>query len=415
MKTKKYVLFQLRSWLPMIIAFGALVLTTTVIIGLNSTACVEYSLDQDAVITYTVRYAIYRVASSPVSCIVPMMIPSIIASFVLPFFAYSHRYGKTRADCFLSLPVKSGKITQIRMLLAGAILLAIYLVSFLLGSLAAIAKQSIQAATAVETLKVYFDSGVITEYSVITGAFGWYFAAWPIGAVIVLTLFLINSFLAGQGSNVLQGIIATVCGHAVIALFFPLIVVNCCFFQNSFDAACDFFGVGISFFHMPSFYVPLILIEGTLGNLEANTAPNLAAIKTFVSEWGIWFGSIGFLALGGFALAHLLLGKEPGGEFVGESRPRNFFATLLPHLAFFAAFLGANFLMGSIFTVSGIYVIFLFLADFVWTGGLYYVVISLYNHSFKLDAKNWIIFGCVNFTAFIIVIATFFSRYNLMR
>ena len=391
MKTKQFVLFQLRSWLPMIIALGALVLASTLVVGLNAQPYISFQLD-DSQLTLVEYYSLYSLKRNPSSCLVPMMIPSLIASFVVPFFAYSHRYGKVRADCFLSLPVKNGRITQVRMLLAGAILLAIYLVSYLLGIAVAIVKQSATAAAAVSTLSSY---SCVTSYEVATGLYGWYFLAWPLGALVVASLFLINSFLVGQGSNVLQGVIALILGHLAIALLFPMIVLTPSSTTGNYDSLADVFGMGWSFFQMPSFYVPLVLIGGTLGVLEENVV-SAAAWTSFLTDWGLWFGSSFFLLLGGGALASLLLGKEPGGEFAGENKPRSFFATLIPHLGFLALLLGSNVLSVNMFGARSSYLLFFVLAEFVWVGGLYYVAISLYNHNFKLNRTNWILFASMN-------------------
>ncbi len=391
MKTKQFVLFQLKSWLPMIIAFGALVLSITVIIGLNARPYIYVNVEQST--SYAERYPVISLDSDPLSCIGLMMIPSMVASFILPFFAYSHRYGKARADCFLSLPVRSGKITQVRMLLAGAILIAIYLVSYLFGIFAAMAKQCISAASAASA---FSSSSIVKYYEIIIGSFGWYFLAWPIGALIVGTLFLINSFLAGQGSNVLQGIIATIAGHVAICLLFPLTVLTPLLASRNYDALYTAFGIGYSFFQMPSFYVPIVLIELTLGGLEWGTPAGLGLANYYVSQWSLWFGSVFFLLLGGGALTSLLLGKEPGGEFAGENKPRNFFATLLPHLAFLSALIGVSGFMASLLSLQLGYLVFSLLSMLAWTDGLYYVVLSLYNHNFKLDRKNWIMFASSN-------------------
>ncbi len=149
MKVKRFVLFQLKAWLPMIIAIGALVVTTTLIVGLNAEPYISVSVAEDS--SYAYFRTLYLLNRNPVSCTVLMMIPSMLAACVMPFFAYSHRYGKTRADCFLSLPAKDGKISQTRILLMGAILLAFYLTAYLFGSIGAILKQIVSVASAWRT------------------------------------------------------------------------------------------------------------------------------------------------------------------------------------------------------------------------------------------------------------------------
>ncbi len=402
MKVKQFVLFQLKAWLPMIIAIGALVATTTLIVGLNAEPYIRVEISDSS--SYLSFRMLYQLNRNPFSCVALMMIPSMLAACVMPFFAYSHRYGKTRADCFLSLPVKDGKISQTRILLMGAILLAFYLTAYLFGSLGAILKQivSVNSARAVAEANAEY----LTDFFASTGSFGWYFLAWPLGAVVVMTLYFINCFLIGQGSNVLQGIVAMIAGHFVLCLLIPVTI------YVAGGRNCDsvwmekIFGYGYSFFDMPAFYVPMVLIEGTIGTLERNMSDCWEACVAFLSDshWSLWVGSISFLLLGGGALTLVLLGKEPGGEFAGEKRPRNFFATLLPHLAFLTCLLGEGALTSSLLSYSSGAFFVLEFTNFIWTGGFYYVVLSLYNHSFKLDLKNWLMYAGVNATSLLALI-----------
>lgn len=404
MKVKQFVLFQLKSWLPMIIAIGALTVTATLIVGLNAEPSINVSISEDT--AYFAWSMLYRLNRNPVSCIALMMIPSMLASCVMPFFAYSHRYGKTRADCFLSLPVKDGKISQTRILLMGAILLSFYLTAFLFGSIGAILKQIVSMNSAAMTVRSY--SEYVTSFSAVSGSFGWYFLAWPLGAIVVMTFYFINCFLIGQGSNVLQGIIAMIAGHIVLCLLIPFTIYAPGVGNYDFETMEKIFGFGYSFFDMPAFYVPMVLIEGSIGTLERNLPDCWESCASFISgtHWSLWVGSISFLLLGGGALVWILLGKEPGGEFAGENCPRNFFATLLPHLAFFAFLLGEGALTNSLFFYGGGGLFVLEFTNFIWTMGLYYVVLSLYNHSFKLDLKNWMMFAGVNATSFLTLIAS---------
>ena len=396
MNVKKYVLFQLRSWFPMIIAMSAIVISITVIIGLNASPYISVSMNSGA--DYQTSHELFALYHSAFSCLIGMMIPSLLACCVLPFFAYSHRYGKIRADCFLSLPVRSGKVTQVRMLLAGAILLSIYFVSYLLGILACIAKQSALIASALRTIEA--NAAYISDYTVSSPAYGWYFLGWALGGLVVASMFLINAFLIGQGSNLLQGVIAMIAGHTAIILLVPSFLLLPSFaIENT--SWLNSLGYGSPFLFMPSFYAPLVFIEMTLGTLEKNLASCHESCMEYVSHWNLWFSSSLFLLLGGGALATLLLGKEPGGEFAGENRPRSMFAFLLPHFAFTAVLLFSavsRYALGSIFYGSSYFSTFLplFLTTFVWGAGLYYVCLSLYNRSFKLDRLNWIIFASVN-------------------
>ncbi len=396
MKVKQFVLFQLKSWLPMIIAIGALVVTSTLIVGLNAEPSISVTIAYDKDIYYALWQTLYRLNRNPISCVSLMMVPSMLAACVMPFFAYSHRYGKTRADCFLSLPVKDGKISQTRILLMAVILLSFYLTAYLLGSIGAILKQIVSVNSA--TMAVKANAEYVLSFSAATGSFGWYFLAWPLGAIVVMTLYFINCFLIGQGSNVLQGIFAMLAGHIVLCLLIPFTIYVPGARNYDSEWMEKIFGFGYSFFDMPAFYVPMILIEGTVGTLECNGPDCWESCVKFLSgtHWSLWVGSVSFLLLGGGALTWILLGKEPGGEFAGENRPRNFFATLLPHLAFLACLLGEGTLMSSLFGYAGGGFFILEFTNFIWTGGLYYVVLSLYNHSFKLDLKNWMMFAGVN-------------------
>lgn len=406
MKIKQYIRFQLKSWLPLIIAVGAVVLTITMIIGLNATPSISFRC-RDGV-SYSSTRHLRALASTSFSGIAAMLIPSMLAACALPFFAYSHRYGKVRADCFLSLPVKNGKITQIRILLLGAILLAIYLASFLIGSLAAIVKQVLTVSVAKEAFQESLD--LIESYSIQMGSFGWYFLAWPLGAVIVAAFYLTNSFLAGLGSNVLQGIIALVGGQLALCLLLPLTINLPAVATGEYQWMFDFFGASGPFFCVGAFYVPVILLEGTLGVLETNTEACWSYAARNASQWVLWMGVSLFLLTAGAALVHLLLGKEPGGEFAGESRPRNLLATLVPHFAFATALLAFVNLLAATYYYGFASIFILFVTSFVWIDGIYYIVTSLYNHSFKLDLKNWLLYAGVNSFMLLLSIVVFSVR-----
>ena len=111
----------------------------------------------------------------------------------------------------------------------------------------------------------------------------------------------------------------------------------------------------------------------------------------------MWVGLFLFFSYGAASLVYLLCGKEPGGDFAGSDRPRNPLALALPHIAFGIGLTAMAVLTGvaSAPGALGFLPLILFATCLVWISGLYYVVISLYNRSFKLNKAAWASFGSV--------------------
>ncbi len=402
MNVKKYVRYQYKSWISLMIAATALVVTITVIIGINASPYVHMGWNVETGgdnVPYNV--SVYMWNRSPVSMIAPMLFPSLIAAAVFPFFAFGHRYGKTRADCYLSLPSKDGQITRIRVLMLGVFLLALYLVAYLFGIGAAIIRQFAVIATA--KASAARDSSIILHTTL--GNFGWYFLAWPLGAVVVMLFYMMNCSFVSQGSNVIQGIIALAAGNLVVGGFIPCAMflagrlnVNAAWLRVVGSQGMLLINGGIE--------VPVAFFALILSNLETCET---SVANNFIASWQLWTGMGLFLACGAGSTCYLLLSKEPGGECAGASGPRNTFAVILPHLAFGIVLTGISLLFsilnggfsGKLSNEIGIFVI-LYMTVLVQAVGFYYVLLSLYNRSFKLKKENWISFISVVAASFVL-------------
>lgn len=395
MNIKKYVRYQYKSWIPMLVATAAIVFAITLIIGINASPYIHMTWDTttggDLVPQNVSRYMWNRFA---VSMIAPMLIPSLILAAVLPFFALGHRYGKTRADCYLCLPSKDGQITRVRILMLGAFLLAVYLGAYLLGVGAAIIHQLALLASAKAAAAT--NSSIILSASL--GNIGWYFLAWPVGAVVVLLFYGINCFFVSQGSGVVQGIIALAAGNLLLSGFVPCLLFlaarlnfNASWINELGWQGFAFLNAGIS--------GPFNLFSGVFSALETGGETR---ISDYLGSWQFWIGLSAFVVAGALAIVYLSLSKEPGGERAGASGPRNTFAVFLPHLAFgtvlsalalvFSTVNGG--LDSSSYASNGLMVV-LYLTTFVQAVGAYYVLLSIYNHSFKLNKPSWISFAAV--------------------
>lgn len=384
MNVKKYLRYILRTWVPLMVAFGAIVFSMTIVAGFSSSAQILFFEAEDgstAIYSSQNRFAY--------SSILSMLVPSLLAACFLPFFAFSHRYGKVRADCYLSLPAKDGQVTRVHVLVLGAFLVAVYLVSFFFGSVAAIAHQFTQVAEA----KAYLVTHPTLTMTSELGSFGWYFAAWPLGALVVVAFYFTNCLFVSQGNNAIQGIIAMIAGNVIISCLIPVLCFTAVGYSINSSWYYDF-GIQRFFLMNGSIYLPVVLMEGIFGSLETNLP---AAAEKVCGEWSVWVGLFLFLSYGAGSLAYLLCGKEPGGDFAGSDRPRNPLALALPHIAFgigltaMAVFTGVASAPGSL----GFLPLILFATCLVWISGLYYVVISLYNRSFKLNKAAWVSFGSV--------------------
>ncbi len=407
MKVKKYVRYQLKSWLSLMIAFATIVFAMTVIVGLNASPSVvasplEYSESGLATLS-SVTPPLYYYSRLPSSSIAGMLIPSLLAACILPFFAFGHRYGKVRADCYLSLPTKDGQVTRIRVLILGAFLLVTYLGSYLFGIGAAIARQFITAASL--SAKASQSGNVVLI--IVYGSFGWYFLAWFFGLFVVAGFYALNCFFVSQGNNVIQGLIALLCGNIVVNLFTVLSFCLLIRFSVSSDWYIDF-GLNRLFILSPGVYVPIYMMESIFGMMEIHSVD---AARSVYADWPCWLSFASFLALAAGSTFYLLRGKEPGGELAGADRPRNAFAISLPHLAAGVLFSFSSILFSGLFgsssSLSYLYISLLaFAAALVWDAGIYYVVLSLYNRNFKLNLPNWISFAAILTGSFVLFLST---------
>ncbi len=400
MNVKKYVRYQYKSWIPMLVAAAAIVVSITLIIGLNASPLVSMTWNTETggdVVPEGV-YA-YMWNRSMASMIAPMLIPSLILATVLPFFAFGHRYGKTRADCYLCLPSKDGQITRVRVLMLGAFLLVLYLGAYLFGIGAAIIHQLIVIASAKASAS-YNASIILTT---VMGDVGWYFLAWPLGAIVVVIFYAMNCFFVSQGSNVIQGIIALAAGNVLLSGFVPCLLFLVARFNDN-ASWIDVLGLKGFAFLNAGIHVPFNFFVGVLSGLE--TRDEYLAYQ-YMQSWQLWVGISIFVLAGAGAIVYLLLSKEPGGECAGASGPRNTFAVILPHAAFGVGLTalstlfsvlngGMNLSSPSSLGLAGI----LFLTVYAQALGGYYALLSLYNHSFKLDKSNWISFASVASVAF---------------
>ncbi len=394
MKVKKYIRYQLKSWLSLMIAFVTVVFAMTVIVGINASPSVVASpLDYgDAGLAMmSTAPSLSDYTRIPSSCIAGMLIPSLLAACILPFFAFGHRYGKVRADCYLSLPTKDGQVTRVRVLILGVFLLATYLVSYLFGIGAAIARQFI-TVTSLSAKAAQMGNVVLT---IIYGSFGWYFVAWAFGIVVVAGFYALNCFFVSQGNNVIQGVIALLSGNIVVNLFTVLCFCLLIRFTPNSNWASQF-GLSRLFMLSPGVYVPVYMMEAIFGMMEIRSVD---AAQAVASDWPCWLSFALFLVLAAGSVFYLLRGKEPGGELAGADRPRTPFAVSLPHLAAAIAFSFSSLLFSTLFGSSSLSYVYIsivaFIAALVWDGGIYYVVLSLYNRNFKLNLPNWISFASI--------------------
>ena len=409
MKVKKYVRYQLKSWLSLMIAFATIVFAMTVIVGLNASPSVVASpleSSEGGFVTFnsaSLPLPLYSYSRLPSSSIAEMLIPSLLAACILPFFAFGHRYGKVRADCYLSLPTKDGQVTRIRVLILGAFLLVTYLGSYLFGIGAAIARQFITVAS----LSAKASQAGNVVLTIVYGSFGWYFVAWIFGLFVVAGFYALNCFFVSQGNNVIQGLIGLLSGNIVVNLFTVLSICLLIRFSASSDWYTDF-GLNRLFILSPGVYVPVYMMESIFGMLEIHAAD---AAESVYADWPCWLSFASFLVLAVGSAFYLLRGKEPGGESAGADRPRNPFAIALPHLAAGVLFSFNSILFSVLFVTSSSfsyqYISFLvFVAALVWGGGIYYVVLSLYNRNFKLNLPNWISFAAILTGSFVLFLST---------
>lgn len=117
MKTSKFVKWQLKQWLPMLVVFfiyAAAILWINAITK-NMTGTLYNGYDY-------VEYLFYQHYDDG---LVMMYCVFLLPSFILPYFVYRERFQKTAADAYKAFPTDSRKITRTKLIIAGVFIAAL--------------------------------------------------------------------------------------------------------------------------------------------------------------------------------------------------------------------------------------------------------------------------------------------------
>ena len=165
MKTKKFVIWQLKKWAPMFIVFALIPMVT-----MWPNELIRNVLEINQVYEHL-----------------------LLPAFVLPFFVFSERFNKNAADAFKAFPTKKNEIRITKMLL-GAVYLAIL------------------------TFIIYWFTVLLNLHTASnTSGFGWHFLSYLYISIAILSAYFFNCTMVSFGNTLVSSFFYVSCGTALLS------------------------------------------------------------------------------------------------------------------------------------------------------------------------------------------------------
>ena len=349
---KQYVKWQIRQWWPLLLIFSALL---TLIFG---TACTEASF------SYIKASATYGTLIPGVE-LLPLAIAAYLATIVMPIFVFKYRTRQRSVDIYFQSPHAPGKIKRARVFIGLVMLLIAVSVAFLLGFLIYLGRYF----SLPQTKTIGGEMATLQPVNFI-----FFLPSYAAILVFVTASYLINCFLADLGDYGLDQVFLTLFGNVFLALCItaPMLVV---LEEITIHYPAALANVSFPFELLELGFGPtgaVAFLSAVMEKLTYAVVPVTAsAIYASVS-----FGMQ--ILLGIFALVWILRTGEPNGDHVDTRGSRNKAVALIPHGA--ALVLGivlcGFFITSTSLSVLSFFVFFIYVT-------LYYVMLSLWRHSFR--------------------------------
>lgn len=373
---KHYCGWQFRKWWPLLMIFA---ITSTLVI-------LFAVLGNQMAITNTYTYAMPRTVS-----LLNILMPSIGATFVMPLFVFSYRTKKQSVDTYYQAAYAPNTIKRVRILLGLAIILAAFTIAYILG----VAIYALRYAATPEMQVVETTRGDTYTRVRIYVNFLIYIPYFFVGIILLSAQYFINCFLVNLGDYTLDQVFLLLFGTLFLALlviapatYFAAQMLN---FKDGFTALVHY---GLSAIQ-PAILTSQVF-DMLLAGIEINT-PNLAN--------SIAAGAIFVLFGAALAVLSMRMG-DPSGEKADVRGARNNVIALIPH--------GAALTIGFFVGISGLISNggslanwFLTLPFFIFSmfGVIYYVLLALWRHNFKMSKFDLILFlSVLGFTLLLLFI-----------
>lgn len=206
MKLGRFIKWQLKEWL------AVLIILAVIAISFYWTNCYQRELIRSS-------YPGSRYDTG----LTTIFFSTLLATFVLPFFVYSHRFSKQAADAFNSFPATKNIVTRTKLLIGAAYIAALLTVVYWIGFLIVVYRYNFNPINDLSKA----DQAMATRYEI---NFGYYVPAYfAILASLLISYFfnclmcsfggtLANAILFVFGGNLLTLILVSVLSETIIRL-----------------------------------------------------------------------------------------------------------------------------------------------------------------------------------------------------
>lgn len=369
MNKKKYIIYEIKRFLPQLIIFA----------GVYLVSIMQYSL-QYTFLPGVGGSGFPYILEPSILYVLLLLVPSI-AALVYPIFIYNYRFSKNGLDIFYQSSVDKKFFRRVKFLIGLIGLISIFVVIYLSSiSLFAVAYE-INYAEAIkngaEITKRYYSS--------------FYFLL-PLLALSIGSIYTIGCLLCSFANNIKDLFITYISGFIVLSLFGTAIGTLANVFVDV--ATSYFFLINPIYFGLmpliPTIYLGMVgYFHSTNNNLNIFfQTNNVMTADTYAVVWFI--SSILVLLLGIASIFHVLYHKERSADYRTIHGGYSWYTKYIVHAA--ALVLGiyevclAN-ISGSIFSVITIpFAIF----SAISYAGMYYLVLALYNKKWTFDKKDLI-------------------------
>ena len=329
-------------------------------------------LGNQMAVTETYSYAMPRTVA-----LLNMLIPSMCATFVMPLFVFSYRTKRQSVDTYYQAAYAPKTIKRVRMLLGLAIVLAAFTIAYIHG----VAIYALRYAATPETQIIELSNGTATRVRIYVN-FLVYIPYFFVGIVLLSAQYFINCFLVNLGDYTLDQIFLLLFGTLFLALIVlaptTYIAAQLYEFGDAYGALAHY---GLSVVQ------PSVLTAQVFQRLLSGMEINVSDLANSIVACVIYVAFGAALAVIGMQMG------DPSGEKADVRGARNNVIALIPH--------GAALTIGFFVGISGLITNggsianwFLTLPFFIYSmfGVIYYVLLALWRHNFKISKFDLILF-----------------------
>ncbi len=377
MNKKRYIKWQIKELLPLYI-ISAIILVAIFWLTISTMDFWPFYYKNPNTGIYE------KLGNAPWPPLFALFVPSLILSFVLPYFAFSHQRKHIHADFYYQLPFKKNELRRTNLLISLVILLATITIIYWFGILFIGIRQIIANNTIEYLLNEHYYYNYV------------YFIPYYFILIIGIAFnYFISSFFVSLGTKYLDSVLYEIFGQ----LFFAFIVEV---FLYLIFAGTKFTSDHWSLYALA--YTP------SISWLEVGRVTGLFCLWIAKINYVLDAGSIAtrivsssaYLIFGAFMTWYMLFKKkDPSGEHAGKGVPTSPISYVIPHV--FALFLGlVNSCTYGILagvgvngqTMAWMAVVQVILYLIMW-GVAYYFFLVIANGTFRFKKKNWIACACV--------------------